>query len=64
MNKKEIIIFYPSFERGGATNNLINITNYLLKKKFYIKLFSQNVEKKKFEINVRFLNDFGRFVLV
>ena len=47
MNKKEIVIFYPSFERGGATNNLINITNYLLKKKFYIKLFSQNVEKKK-----------------
>ena len=30
MFKKEIVVFYPSFENGGATKNLINIINFLL----------------------------------
>ena len=30
---KKILLFYPSFENGGATKNLIRIVNYLLKKK-------------------------------
>lgn len=51
MTQKEIVIFYPSFERGGATANLINIINFLLSKNFNIFLFSQNVDKKKFTQN-------------
>ena len=31
--QKNILLFYPSFEKGGATKNLINIINYLIKKK-------------------------------
>ena len=36
MNKKDIIVFYPSFERGGATANLINFVNISSKKKQYL----------------------------
>ena len=30
---KKVLLFYPSFESGGATKNLVSIVNYLLKKK-------------------------------
>ena len=30
---KTVHLFYPSFEKGGATKNLVRIVNYLLKKK-------------------------------
>ena len=30
---KTVHLFYPSFEKGGATKNLIRIVNFLLKKK-------------------------------
>ncbi len=30
---KKIYLYYPSFEKGGATKNLINLTNFLIKKK-------------------------------
>ena len=30
---KTILLYYPSFENGGATKNLINIVNYFTKKK-------------------------------
>ena len=34
MNKiKDIIVLYPSFEKGGATVNLINFINQCVKKK-------------------------------
>jgi len=34
MNKiKKFIILYPSWERGGATVNLINFINYCTKEK-------------------------------
>jgi glycosyltransferase involved in cell wall biosynthesis len=45
---KKILIFYPSFERGGATQNLIKIVNYLIKNKIKIILFSYKVDKKYF----------------
>ena len=31
---KELIVLYPSFERGGATVNLINFINICAKKKY------------------------------
>ena len=31
MNLKKIIIFYPSFERGGVELILINLINFFLK---------------------------------
>ena len=62
--KKKILLFYPSFENGGATKNLINIVNYLLKKKIKVILFSHNAKKRKFKfvnnlqiINNRFLKN-------
>ena len=37
---KNIIIYYPSFEKGGATFNLINFANLAAKKKINISLIS------------------------
>jgi glycosyltransferase involved in cell wall biosynthesis len=46
MNKiKKFIILYPSWERGGATVNLINFINYCIKKKIQIHLIS-NINKR------------------
>ena len=45
---KKILLYYPSFEKGGATQNLINIVNYFLKNKIKIFLFSHKANKKKF----------------
>ena len=47
--KNKLIIYYPSYEKGGATKILINLINYLTKNNFEIFLFSQNVEKHKFK---------------
>ena len=33
MKLKKIVIFYPSFERGGVEIILINLINHFLKKK-------------------------------
>ena len=46
MKLKRIIIFYPSFERGGVETILLNLINFFLKKKIKIILIS-NVPKKK-----------------
>tara|TARA_B100002052_G_C15884457_1_gene600908 strand:+ start:3995 stop:5104 length:1110 start_codon:yes stop_codon:yes gene_type:complete len=45
---KKILLYYPSFEKGGATQNLINIVNYFLKKKIEIYLFSHKANTKYF----------------
>lgn len=46
MRLKKIIIFYPSFERGGVEIILLNLINFFLKKKIRIILIS-NVPNKK-----------------
>tara|TARA_B110000196_G_scaffold320348_1_gene342166 strand:+ start:6539 stop:7657 length:1119 start_codon:yes stop_codon:yes gene_type:complete len=45
---KTIFLFYPSFENGGATKNLINIVNFILKKNIKIILISKNAKKNNF----------------
>lgn len=59
MNKiKNIIVLYPSFERGGATLNLINFVNACDKKKIKIYLISNVNEKDKkkfFNKNIKIL---------
>ena len=47
---KEIIILYPSYERGGATNNLINFMNFCLNKNIKL-IFISNIKKKEHYIN-------------
>ena len=42
---KTVHLFYPSFEKGGATKNLLRIVNFLLKKKIKVFLFFQGVKK-------------------
>ena len=42
---KQLVILYPSYERGGATNNLINFINYSLQKNLKITFIS-NIKKK------------------
>tara|TARA_B110000238_G_scaffold201211_1_gene256251 strand:+ start:2261 stop:3376 length:1116 start_codon:yes stop_codon:yes gene_type:complete len=56
---KKILIFYPSFESGGATKNLIRIVNYLLKKKIAVILLSHKVKKTKFKFikNLQIINN-------
>ena len=47
---KKFIILYPSWERGGATVNLINFINYCTKKKIQTYLISNinNKDQKTF----------------
>ena len=47
---KKFIILYPSWERGGATVNLINFINYCTKKKIQTHLISNinNKDQKTF----------------
>ena len=45
---KTIMLYYPSFENGGATKNLINIINFFIKNKIKILLFSYGANEKNF----------------
>ena len=36
---RTVHLFYPSFEKGGATKNLVRIVNFLLKKKIKVYFF-------------------------
>ena len=54
MKLKKIIIFYPSFERGGVEIILLNLIRFFLKKKIKIVLIS-NAPKKKLPQNINFL---------
>ena len=45
MKLKKIVIFYPSFERGGVERILINLINFFLKKKYLITLITSNFDK-------------------
>tara|TARA_A100000164_G_C21875679_1_gene757457 strand:- start:44 stop:1156 length:1113 start_codon:yes stop_codon:yes gene_type:complete len=63
MIKKDIIIFYPSFERGGATINLINFAN-LSSKRNNVYLISNinNKDKRNFfskKINLYKISNFS-----
>ena len=42
---KELIILYPSYDRGGATQNLINFINFCSNKNLKITFIS-NIKKK------------------
>ena len=44
---KELIILYPSFEKGGATENLINFTNISAEKGIKIYLISNITQRDK-----------------
>lgn len=52
----KIILFYPNFDKGGATKILINLVNFFLKKNIKIDLISLNakyeyfIKKKTFQI--------------
>ena len=46
---KKIIIFYPSFERGGVEIILLNLINFFLKKKIEIVLITSNIKKNIFK---------------
>ena len=54
MKLKKIIIFYPSFERGGVEIILVNFIRYLLKKKIKIILIASglpvNIANKNFKL--------------
>ena len=65
MNLKKIIIFYPSFEKGGVERVLINFINYILIKNYEVILVSSNfkknliLKKKKFKfIDINFKKSF------
>ena len=46
---KKIIIFYPSFERGGVEIILLNLIKFFLKKKIEIVLITSNIKKGIFK---------------
>jgi len=46
---KNLIIFYPSYERGGATKILINLIKFFLKKKQHMaNNYSMFLKKTKY----------------
>ena len=47
MKVKKLIIFYPSFERGGVEIILVNLIKYFLKKKIQIVLITSKLKEKK-----------------
>ena len=47
--KKNIIIYFPSFERGGVIANLINFVNYLTSLNYDIYLISQSPKMDLFK---------------
>ena len=47
MKVKKLIIFYPSFERGGVEIILVNLIKYFLKKKIQIVLITSKIKEKK-----------------
>tara|TARA_B100000989_G_scaffold204177_1_gene154520 strand:- start:1825 stop:2937 length:1113 start_codon:yes stop_codon:yes gene_type:complete len=55
---KTVHLFYPSFEQGGATKNLIRIVNFLLKKKIKVFFFTCGASKNNFikTKNLRIIN--------
>jgi glycosyltransferase involved in cell wall biosynthesis len=61
-NIKTIIVLYPSFDRGGATKNLINFINECASKNIKIYLVS-NIDKKQkkriFNKDIKIVNFFG-----
>ena len=55
---KDLIILYPSFERGGATINLINFINICSQKNIKVHLITniKTIDKKKFtKKNIKFI---------
>ena len=56
MNLKNIIIFMPSIEKGGADKNLFIISNFLARKFKNVSIVtSSKVYKKKFDKKIKFL---------
>lgn len=56
---KELIVLYPSFEKGGATSNLINFINICSKRNIKVHLISnlnKNDKRNFLKRNVEFLN--------
>ena len=61
---KTLIVLYPSFERGGATKNLINFINTCDEKKIQIFLISnidKNLKKQFLKKDIKVINFFGKF---
>ena len=54
MKLNKIIIFYPSFEKGGVEKILVNLINFILTKNYETILISSNFKKKS--INKKNLN--------
>jgi GalNAc-alpha-(1->4)-GalNAc-alpha-(1->3)-diNAcBac-PP-undecaprenol alpha-1,4-N-acetyl-D-galactosaminyltransferase len=51
---KKIIIFYPSFENGGATKNLQNLVYFFTNKNIFIELITANAKYKDFRYQKKF----------
>jgi len=68
MNSKNIVIFMPSIEKGGADKNLFVISNFLSKKFKNISIITASkVDKNKFDHDIEIFsprlfkwNKFGR----
>jgi len=52
---KKIIIFYPSYENGGATKILQNLVTFFTNKKIKINLISCNANYSNFKYDKKFL---------
>ena len=44
---EEIIIIYPSYDRGGVTHNLVNFMNYCTRNNIKL-IFISNIKKENF----------------
>ena len=48
-NLNKLIIFYPSFENGGATKNLQNLVKFFTFKNIKVELISGNANYSNFD---------------
>jgi len=46
VSKKNLLIYYPSFERGGVEENLKNLINTFSTKNYNLAIKKNNISKK------------------
>ncbi len=59
---KNVIMFIPSIEDGGVEKNLFIVSNYLIRQKIKVKIFTCNYNKKKnFDKNIKLIGTKNSF---
>ena len=61
MKSSEIIIFFPSIEKGGADNNLFTVSNFLAKKLDKVSILTCSRKYKTRFKNIKYVGPNSNF---